>query len=66
MTSNPHAATIDPNVAPAYLVVDGKTRVSVAGPFSSRSRAIAHADKLDLKHGAYRYQVVRCFAERGA
>lgn len=40
-----------------YEVYDPKTNKVVGGPYASRSRARARADKLDNIYGAYRYRV---------
>jgi hypothetical protein len=43
----------------AFEVYDPKTNKVVGGPYASRSRARARADKLDNAYGAYRYRVRR-------
>lgn len=40
-----------------WVIRDNKTGRDVGEPYVSRSRAIATADKLDIKYGAYRYSV---------
>lgn len=40
-----------------FVVIDRHTGLQVAGPFATRRRARAAADRLDLAYGAYRYTV---------